>query len=50
VANPHYFVGDTYHSQLVPMECMTSDEINAYMAAYNNEDERRDSAGVAFAY
>lgn len=40
-ANPHYFVGSTYQSQMIPMECMTVNEINAYMAAYNNESVRR---------
>ena len=37
IANPHYFVGNTYQSQLIPMGCMTMDEINAYLAAYNAE-------------
>jgi hypothetical protein len=49
-SNPHYYVGATYQSQLIPMECMTVAEINAYLAAYNDEIDRRSSAGVAFAF
>lgn len=34
-AEPHYFVGATYMSEEVKEEGMTAEEIEAYMAGYN---------------
>jgi hypothetical protein len=37
---PHYFVGDTYRSDVVELEDMTPEEITAYSAGYrDNEDD-----------
>ena len=37
--NPHYFLGATYSTPEVKEEAMTPEEIEAYMAGYNyNED------------
>lgn len=38
--NPHYYKGDTGSSERVPLARMTPDEIVAYTAGYNdNEDD-----------
>ena len=38
--NPHYYLGDTGNSPRVTLKDMTPDEIVAYTAGYNdNEDE-----------
>lgn len=38
--NPHYYLGDTGNSPRVALKDMTPDEIVAYTAGYNdNEDE-----------
>ena len=38
--NPHYYKGDTGSSERVTLKAMTPDEIVAYTAGYNdNEDE-----------
>lgn len=36
---PHYFMGDTYSSTLVSAEEMTVDEILAYKAGWDNNEE-----------
>jgi len=37
--NPHYFVGDSYNSPRISLAQMTAEEITAYTAGYNyNED------------
>lgn len=36
--DPHYFVGDTYNSPLVPASRMTTKEIEAYNAGYDEQD------------
>jgi hypothetical protein len=40
--NPHYFVGDTYNSPRVPLEAMTAEEIAAYTAGFNYNEELGD--------
>lgn len=40
--NPHYYKGDTLNSELVERENMTAEEIAAYTAGYDEEDERKD--------
>lgn len=35
---PHYYVGDTYTSELVPEDRMTPDEIEAYMAGFKDNE------------
>jgi hypothetical protein len=37
--NPHYYVGDTGSSERVEMENMTAEEITAYTAGYNENEE-----------
>lgn len=37
--NPHYFRGDTYNSEKVEMENMTAEEIEAYHAGYDDNEE-----------
>ena len=32
--NPHYFLGDSYNSEMVEMEKMTTQEIDEYTAGY----------------
>ena len=36
--NPHYFVGDTYQSEMVEMADMTAEEITAYTKGYNDNE------------
>jgi hypothetical protein len=36
---PHYFVGDTYQSEEVPMDKMTAEEITAYTKGYNDNEK-----------
>ena len=36
---PHYFVGDTYQSDEVPMDKMTAEEITAYTKGYNDNEK-----------
>lgn len=36
---PHYFVGDTRQSAMVMMADMTEDEINAYHAGYDDNEQ-----------
>lgn len=40
--NPHYFVGDTNKSELVPREKMTPREIMEYNLGWDEEDDRKD--------
>lgn len=40
--NPHYYKGDSYMSEYVPMEAMTREEISEYMAGWNEEWDRKD--------
>jgi len=37
--NPHYFKGDSYSSDRVTLKDMTPDEIVAYTAGYNDNEE-----------
>ena len=37
--NPHYFIGDTYQSPIVIEYNMTEEEIEAYLAGYNNNEK-----------
>lgn len=38
--DPHYFVGATYTSERV--EDLTQEEVDAYMAGYNDTHDRKD--------
>ena len=38
-SNPHYYMGATGSSQRVEADSMTPDEINAYIAGYNSNEE-----------
>jgi len=40
--DPHYFVGDTYNSDLVGIRQMTNAEIDAYHAGYDFNEEYGD--------
>lgn len=40
--NPHYYVGSTRSSELVPESKMTTEEIAAYRAGYEEETERKE--------
>jgi len=40
--NPHYFVGDSYNSPRISMEQMTAQEITAYTAGFNYNEELGD--------
>jgi len=35
---PHYFKGDTYHSEKVEMADMTAEEITAYTRGFNDNE------------
>ncbi len=37
--HPHYFKGDTYSSEMVTLAEMTAEEITAYTAGYNDNEE-----------
>lgn len=37
--SPHYFVGDTHQSDMVSMSKMTAEEITAYTAGFNYNEE-----------
>jgi len=39
---PHYYKGDSYHSERVNVDYMTADEIEAYTAGYDEQNERKD--------
>ena len=39
---PHYYVGDTHTSQRVNLESMTAEEITAYTAGYNWNEQYGD--------
>lgn len=39
---PHYFVGDTYDSEIVEKDRMTPDEIEAYKYGYDNQEDRKE--------
>ena len=39
---PHYFVGATYQSEAITIENMTPEEIMAYKAGYDDNEERGD--------
>jgi len=39
---PHYYVGDTHASQRVNLESMTAEEITAYTAGYNWNEQYGD--------
>ena len=38
-AEPHYYVGATYSTPRVERERMTEEEINAYMAGYEDNEK-----------
>lgn len=38
--NPHYFIGGTYHSPKVELADMTAEEIVAYTAGFNWNEEQ----------
>lgn len=40
--NPHYFVGDTYQSNAVMIDDMTPQEIAAYKAGYDENEQAGD--------
>jgi len=40
--NPHYYVGATYSSELVEKDRMTDEEIAAYTAGYDENDDFKD--------
>jgi hypothetical protein len=40
--NPHYYVGDTGSSPRVPLASMTPDEIVAYTAGYEDNEDSGD--------
>jgi hypothetical protein len=40
--NPHYYVGGTHTSQRVNLEDMTAEEITAYTAGYNWNEQYGD--------
>jgi len=37
--NPHFFAGATMQSPRIPLDCMTADEITAYTAGYNYNEQ-----------
>lgn len=37
--NPHYFVGDSYNSTRLELVDMSAEEITAYTAGYNDNEE-----------
>ena len=39
---PHYFVGNTFHSDKICSENMTEEELQAYNAGWNEETDRKD--------
>lgn len=39
---PHYYVGNTGMSERIEREGMTEEEIDAYMAGYEEQDERKE--------
>ncbi len=39
VYNPHYFLGDSYNSPEVKLAQMTAEEIVAYTAGYNDNED-----------
>lgn len=39
--NPHYFVGDTYQSELVETDRMTKKEIREYSFGYDEQEETK---------
>jgi len=39
---PHYYVGNTGMSERIEREGMTEEEIEAYMAGYEEQDERKE--------
>lgn len=44
-AEPHYYVGSTYDSERVDQDKMTQEEIDAYMAGYEETVDRKDWGG-----
>ena len=40
--NPHYFIGATYSTEMVGIELMTNEEIQAYMDGYDQQTERKE--------
>jgi hypothetical protein len=40
--NPHYFKGDSYSSERVTLKDMTPDEIVAYTAGYEDNEDAGD--------
>ena len=40
--NPHYFLDGTYQSPLVEEKDMTDEQIAAYTAGYDEEDDRKE--------
>jgi len=39
---PHFFIGDTYNSEKIEESKMNKEEIEAYMAGYNEETDQKD--------
>ena len=37
--NPHYFLGDTYSTPMVTEDRMTKEEVEAYLAGWNDNAE-----------
>jgi len=40
--NPHYYVGDTGFSERIEKDAMTEEEIDAYRAGYDDNEEHGD--------
>jgi len=40
--NPHYYVGDTEQSKLVPVDEMTPEEVDAYRRGFTECTERKE--------
>lgn len=39
---PHYYKGDSYHSDIVRVDDMTAEEIEAYTAGFDEQNDRKD--------
>ena len=46
--NPHYFKGDTYQSEEVKESQMTAEEIEAYLAGYEQNEAERNFKDYGF--
>ena len=40
--DPHYYPNGTYKGARIPASDMTQEQIDDYINAYNNEDDRKD--------